>query len=239
MFQEDADTFVHVKGGGTLEARSLHIDADVIDVDISGKIHADFKGVAVGEGAGTNRGGGSYGGRGAKGTVGSNACGYTYGDIYRPMEFGSGGGAATNSSGLGGGRLHFNVRTLIDDGTISANGLTGNSNIGAGSGGSIFIQAESVEGFGDVDVRSQSLTLQKVFILKLAWLKMRFFCEQVLGGSSSHQYGGAGGGGRIGVEWETHTWWFGNFQAFGGSGISSQHGGSGTVYITVCTVLYD
>ena len=56
---------------------------------------------------------------------------------------------------------------------------------------------------------------------------------QALGGAGTHQYGGAGGGGRIAVEWETPTWWFGQFRAYGGSGTSDQHGGPGTVYITV------
>ena len=150
--QDDADSFLHVKGGGELEARSLYIVSDVIDVDISGAITADSKGLALGDGAGTNRGGGSYGGRGAKGTVSANTCGFTYGDIYRPMEYGSGGGSANNNTGLGGGRLHFNLRTLIADGVISANGLSGTSNIGAGSGGSIFIETESIEGFGEINV---------------------------------------------------------------------------------------
>ena len=81
-----------------------------------------------------------------------NGCGDTYGDIYAPREFGSGGGSASTSTGVGGGRLHFVVHTMIVDGSVEANGQAGNSNIGGGSGGSIYIQSEKVEGFGYVDV---------------------------------------------------------------------------------------
>ena len=81
-----------------------------------------------------------------------NGCGDTFGDIYEPREYGSGGGSATNSSGLGGGRMHLVVGTVTNDGTIEADGMTGTSGIGGGSGGSIYIQTTSIEGFGYIEV---------------------------------------------------------------------------------------
>ena len=76
-----------------------------------------------------------------------------FGDFYAPKHFGSGGGSASNSSGLGGGRLWFEVsHKVILDGTIRADGEDGTAYVGSGSGGSIYIQTKHMEGWGTLDV---------------------------------------------------------------------------------------
>jgi len=69
-WQPDARSLLHVKGGGELQVRSLYLEADVLDVDTDAVITANEMGISGGDGAGTNRGGGSYGGRGGLGTLG-------------------------------------------------------------------------------------------------------------------------------------------------------------------------
>lgn len=51
---------------------------------------------------------------------------------------------------------------------------------------------------------------------------------QALGGVGSAQ--GAGGGGRIALQYMDTTWWFGNLWTYGGSGTNGP-GGSGTLYM--------
>lgn len=80
-------------------------------------------------------------------------CGTPYGDVYNPVQYGSGSGSASNSSGAGGGILRFTVdEKMIVDGTIRANGRAGSSNVGGGSGGSIRINTKELEGRGDIQV---------------------------------------------------------------------------------------
>ena len=83
--KDEDTTFLHVKGGGELEARSLYVEADVIDVDTDALIQANYMGVTDGAGAGTNRGGGSYGGRGGLGTVGGWFAIYFTHCFIKPM----------------------------------------------------------------------------------------------------------------------------------------------------------
>ena len=75
------------------------------------------------------------------------------------------------------------------------------SNNGGGSGGSILITTKTLEGSGKITVNGGA------------------------GGA------GSGSGGRIAVHWHDREWWFGQFQAFGGS--SSKNGGAGTIYLQV------
>ena len=78
-------------------------------------------------------------------------------------------------------------------------------NNGGGSGGSILITTKAIEGYGHITVN----------------------------GGTGHNGGGSGG--RLAVHWHDREWWFGQFQAFGGS--SSRTGGAGTIYLQVFSVL--
>ena len=59
-----------------------------------------------------------------------------------------------NGSGLGGGVLRFSVDTMIVDGTVTAGGMSGTSDRGGGSGGSIYLVVKDFEGHGVVQVRN-------------------------------------------------------------------------------------
>jgi hypothetical protein len=158
-------TSITVEAGSLLDARGLGYPGGVGD-------WAPGQGPGGGEAAGKNYGsGGGYGGSG-----GGQGGGPTYGDKTRPDWLGSGGSAGTDSGtygGPGGGRVHLIVSdTLALEGDIIASGpridLPNARDGGAGSGGSIWIEAGSLIGSGKIRAR---------------------------GGSSAQ--GGGGGGGRI------------------------------------------
>jgi hypothetical protein len=101
--------------------------------------------------------------------------GGTYGSSNAPITLGSGGARTSGGGGggAGGGAIKLTVAgTLQLDGAISANGLTGVTYSGSGSGGSIWISADSLTGIGSVSA---------------------------LGGAAS-SCGAAGGGGRIAID---------------------------------------
>ena len=83
--------------------------------------------------------------------AGETIGGRAYGDLYEPTMFGSAGGG--EYGGRGGGRIWLNVTDTIQiDGTISANGGSGETVLGklsgGGSGGSIWLHCNTVTGFG-------------------------------------------------------------------------------------------
>ena len=97
----------------------------------------------------------------------------------------------------------INAQQVIVEGTVQANGAAGTSTIGAGSGGTVRIFTDILEGSGSV---------------------------QVVGGNGGSSTGG-GGGGRLQIKYDDVHYWFGDFQAEGGTGYTS--GGAGTVYLEV------
>ena len=60
-----------VEGGAKVFCRNCHFVTELLDVNAEAHISADGKGLKGGEGAGTGRGGSSYGGRGGMGNVAS------------------------------------------------------------------------------------------------------------------------------------------------------------------------
>lgn len=79
--------------------------------------------------------------------------GTPYGNLYKPVNFGS--GVSHGTHGVGGGILNITVETrMIVDGTISVNGNShSDSSYGGGSGGSIWITTDEMEGHGVIQVR--------------------------------------------------------------------------------------
>ncbi|MEA5557691.1 immunoglobulin domain-containing protein [Nodularia spumigena] len=131
-------------------------------VESTGLITADGLGYpsATGPGAGQSggdAGGGGHGGTGGNG-LGGALGGLSYGFEFAPVDMGSGGGRDSGSSstsadgGKGGGLIRLSVLgTLTVDGLISANGLSNNIvgfDTGGGAGGSVWIDAETLEGAG-------------------------------------------------------------------------------------------
>lgn len=97
--------------------------------------------------AGTGASGGSHGGQGALGRLISDpfARGDSYGSITEPTTFGSG---SSRSSGAGGGAALIRVGgALTIGGEITADG---ESDGGAGAGGSLWIDCESLTGDGAI-----------------------------------------------------------------------------------------
>ncbi len=106
-----------------------------------------------GPGASTIYSGAGHGGAGGQGH--SGIPGGTYGFSTAPDRLGSGSGRVVASPSYagasGGGALVLEVNGVLTlDGTISANGGTGQSRTGGGSGGSIWLRAVQVGGKGDI-----------------------------------------------------------------------------------------
>ena len=202
-----------VQSGGKINT-NLNLNADSLTVASGGSIEARGKGYRGGyrgdggrhqrgSGKGTcnySCGGSSYGGLG--GLVSALAQpGSTYGDKFQPADYGTGGAGAYLHSGCyagdGGGKMRLIVSgTATVSGIIGANGTNAEAsgcNYGGagGSGGSVWVTAGALEGTGQI---------------------------QSVGALNSNMGGGAGGGGRISLEYTS-----GSFSAMG---TTSAAGGS-------------
>ena len=109
--------------------------------------------------------------------------------------------------GIGGGSLRIHSKRTIIDGRISANGQnapTGGqrSGCGGGSGGSIWITCDELDGYGSIQAR---------------------------GGTGSTGKAGGGSGGRVVVNYRDIHNYNGSFSVRGGTGL--EDGASGTVYL--------
>ncbi|MEP0843530.1 MAG: hypothetical protein HRF43_12580, partial [Phycisphaerae bacterium] len=169
------------------------------------RIDANGRGYPATQGPGgapnANFGEGGGGGYGGTGGRGNrNVPGYTYGSIVTPDQPGSGG---ANSGGAGGGRIRLIVQDVLTvDGQVVANGNNGTN--GGGSGGSIWITTGTWAGTDGV------ITAH--------------------GGNGGSTPCGAGGGGRIAIEY-SQTSYAGQVAACGGVLPVNRQGGAGTVYI--------
>ena len=94
--------------------------------------------------------GAGHGGNGGSGR-GASHVGTAYGHLYEPEHFGCQGGGG---GGLGGGVIKMNVRgTLQVDGSLHCDGQTGAAReSGGGSGGSVWITANLIRGYGTISV---------------------------------------------------------------------------------------
>ncbi|XP_050220602.1 uncharacterized protein LOC126670974 isoform X2 [Mercurialis annua] len=101
--------------------------------------------------------GGGHGGRGAS-CLAKNKTNNWGGDVYawstlaEPWSYGSKGGGTSPKNkfgGNGGGRVKLNVREILYlNGSVTAEGGDGGLNGGGGSGGSIFVHAVKLKGYG-------------------------------------------------------------------------------------------
>ncbi|MCL1856612.1 MAG: G8 domain-containing protein, partial [Kiritimatiellaeota bacterium] len=160
-------------------------------------------GLGNGMGGDGRGGGGGYGGRG--GCDGNMIwSGETYGSVSWPDQPGSSGGLdlgnyvggvptlSTGVSGAGGGLIQIVAQgALVVEGVISANGGNGvgGTEIGAGSGGGIAIQCDTLSGSGAITAN---------------------------GGMFGGSWGGSGGGGRIAVQCADSLGWTGSVRARNG-----------------------
>jgi hypothetical protein len=163
--------------------------------------------------SGTAGMGGSHGGRGAQTSATS-----VYGSITNPFTSGSSG--STNAGwavGSGGGIIRITGTGTVDiAGTISASANAVATNAASGSGGSVYINADTLSGSGTIRANG--------------------------GDNSNNSF--AGGGGRIAVYYTTASGGFAyptnilsRVQAYGGtSGLYS--GNAGTIYLKGSTQTY-
>ena len=193
-------------GGTTAAGLNLTLTGG-LEVTSGGFINANGRGFGgnTGTGNGGETGsplsgaGAGYGGYG--GNSSSNAIGGpTYNSFQQPALLGSGGGhGAGGVGGSGGGLIRLTVSSnALINGTISANGADATNNrAGGGSGGSVWITAQSIAGAGTITAH---------------------------GGAGEPIHGG-GGGGRIALYSETNN--FGGATiAYGGPGWNSGGAGT-------------
>ncbi|KAG5228771.1 ATP synthase [Salix suchowensis] len=108
---------------------------------------------------GNDGGGGGHGGRGAsclKRNKTSNWGGdvYAWSTLAEPWSYGSKGGGTSSLNkfgGNGGGRVKLQVKEILYlNGSVTAEGGDGGLNGGGGSGGSIFVHAVKLKGYGTI-----------------------------------------------------------------------------------------
>ncbi|MCX6878918.1 MAG: hypothetical protein NTW21_34680, partial [Verrucomicrobia bacterium] len=193
----------------------LTITGDVT-VDATSAIQANGRGYGPDSGPGAGVPSNSGGGAGHGGIGGARRArserGSSYGSLTHPVDLGSGGSSSGGvSGGSGGGAITLTVAgTLVLDGSISANGINGNSSYyggGGGSGGSVMLTCGVLSGSGAISANGGS------------------------SGSSSENGPGGGGGGRIALYFNGKTF-TGSMTAWGKTGSSGgEPGGAGTVYL--------
>lgn len=191
-------TAINASSGGTEEnphGAGVTIHSNNIVIEAGGALSADGQGFYPRQGPGTTTSaasnGASYGGYG-KG-VDSQRRTFAYGSVLAPTALGSGGGSTY--AGPGGGAIKLDVSgTVTIDGTLSAVGH-GCKMSGAGSGGSLWIMANTIAGSGLINAS---------------------------GGDDYWGTGYSGGGGRIRLEWQTGNYLFnGIVKAEGPDGASN------------------
>jgi hypothetical protein len=207
---------VTLEAGNWTHADNSTTEANRLKVSIGGNLHVESNAtISVnsrgydnlqGPGAPTaNYDGGGYGGMGGDYSRNNIGMGATYGDYLAPTNLGSGG---RQGGAYGGGAIHVDVGgTITVDGTISADGGHSGGPAGSGAGGSVWITAGAIAGFGMVSAN----------------------------GDNSHNSYPGGGGGRISViltnTGTTFSGFAGSIDAFGGNPSSADYdGAAGTVY---------
>ncbi|XP_033640829.1 uncharacterized protein LOC117301055 [Asterias rubens] len=204
-----------VEGGGHLHATRMEINADILIVDDLGRVVADVHEIPCEEedGAGKDPSG-SYGGSGAgHGGRGGRSThqpktGAAYGHVLEPSHMGCKGGGP--KAGRGAGKMILNIaETLKIDGEIIADGESSTQyGNGGGSGGSIWIKTNLMQGYGRVSVNGGA-------------------------GSVYNSYqGGGGSAGRLAVYFAQNRTFSGSFEAHGGlsGGEQAGVGGPGTMF---------
>ncbi|MCB2153456.1 hypothetical protein KQI84_01100 [bacterium] len=100
-------------------------------------------------GAGNSGGGGAYGGDGGVNHFGLSVL--HYGSPMEPTDLGSAGGNGDEGvpTGHGGGAIHILVDSLFtNDGLVTMNGGSGAGDCAGGSGGSIWVESDELDGVG-------------------------------------------------------------------------------------------
>ncbi|GEM_PF-3039648 len=141
----NVDGNVEVKSGSSISANG--------EGYTGGAAASNGNGPGGGTGNADTGGGAGYAGLGGT-KSGGGAGGAAYGSLESPTDLGSGGGGGSGAAGgAGGGAVKINAPsgTVTISGTISADGVAGVCNYGGGgSGGSIWVIANTLTGSGTV-----------------------------------------------------------------------------------------
>jgi hypothetical protein len=139
--------------GDPVEGVGVVINSDTITID--GGISASGLGFRRNEGpgaggtSGDNGAGGSYGGYGGDGIGAAHAS--IYGSLSEPLSLGSGGAYGYGGSGGGAVKLNVPTGTVAINGSVTADGYKNcGGDAGGGSGGSIWIIADTLTGLGAI-----------------------------------------------------------------------------------------
>lgn len=165
----------------------VHVVCSNFCIETGGVVNANAKGYGTDSGLGKGTyvygagSGGGYGGPGSPGNVKGCVGGGTYGSTNEPLAPGSGGTKAGdgNMGSPGGGAVRIEASSAVTiDGTVTANGgntADAGAGAGAGSGGAIFITCGTFGGGTTGVLRAN--------------------------GGTGNTVQGAGGGGRIAVQY--------------------------------------
>ena len=148
--------FFHMEGAAYGEiSRSCYVMGRETQIERQAVISGSYLGYLgnSGPGAGQSCNCGTGGGHGGAGGqcryCGSCAGGTTYDTAYIPDSAGSGGGKShSGTAGTGGAALRFVHQSTTMDGNIYMDGKTSSGGSGGGAGGSIWIDAEYIYGWG-------------------------------------------------------------------------------------------
>ncbi|MBF0245391.1 MAG: hypothetical protein HQL31_08985, partial [Planctomycetes bacterium] len=200
---------------GTTELYKTHLTlSGNLTVENGGLIHTDGKGSPPGQGQGKPVGanvysdGGSYGGAGGDSAL-NGGVGAPYGNVYAPVNIGSGGVNASGADSYAGGAIRLTLSgELVVNGQLSSDGLTSGASGAGGSGGSVYITCAAISGTGNIHAD---------------------------GGGSSVNNGG-GGGGRVAIiltsAGNDFTGFTSPITAYGGSStLVTARGTAGSVYL--------
>ena len=208
---------VGTNGGVVVNAGLYLTVTNNVEVEAGGAIDASGRGygAGLGPGAGASQmtnypysyyagsGGGHAGYGGASSTQAPGGTGYDVLDL--PQEAGSGGGAGSGSGGDGGGVVNLTAGGVVRvDGRVSADAAAGfNPHSGGGSGGSIWLKAQTISGAGVISAKG--------------------------GAGELNDGGGGGGGGKIAIQWLASgtNAFTGTLGAQGGAGAMA--GGAGSI----------
>ncbi len=139
---DDGDSVWTDDYGVTLQTNDLTIETGGL-ITASGKGYGGYRGPGAAIEAGGYHGGASYGGYGYSGGNGVRA---SYGNLYEPVDLGSGG--YTVSPGGGAMRLIVNNALRLDGNIESLGVYTGGVN--SGTGGSIWVETNQLSGSGKI-----------------------------------------------------------------------------------------
>ena len=186
---------------------TISSDATIQGADgslVASRIDVSERGYAIDQGPGQGASGPVFGAGGGHTGMGGDAGTVLGGQAYASDNFGSSGGrGGVTPGGSGGGLLHLQVSgSLTINGSILANGGSGQLDSGGGSGGCIQLTVGTLTGNGQMSAN---------------------------GGSTQNAGAGGGGGGTVGLIYNRNDF-TGSITAYGGTG--GANGGAGIISST-------